>query len=318
MVDFIAIDFETANRRLDSACEMGIAVVEDMKVSKVLSSYIKPQGMDFDPSCVKVHGITPEMVADAPTFAEAWKRIGFLFNPHVPVLAHNARFDMSILKLSAPDVPKNLIYVDSMDIAKTLVEGSRSLAHCTECLGISLDDHHDAGCDAAASAEIALRGMQDLDCVNMWEFLHFAPWVKMHFLRDLEPQKTLRNQKVSHVQRGNDFYHLAERKSCSDIVPTVDCVNSGSPFCGKNIVLTGELSVSRNDAMQMIVNAGGILKSSVSRRTDYLIVGKQDVNIVGIDGMSTKEERAQELNQSGKAQIHVIGEDEFWKMLKNN
>lgn len=319
MVDFIAIDFETANHRLDSACEMGIAVVEDMQVSKVFCSYINPRGMEFDSSCIKVHGITPEMVADAPTFAEAWEKIGFLFSPHVPVLAHNAHFDMSVLKLSAPEAPENLMYVDSMDIAKTLVEGSRSLAHCTECLNISLDDHHDAGCDAAAAAEIALCGMRDLGCLTMWEFLHFAPWVKMHFLRDLEPQKTFSHQRKSdRIPKGNEFYHWKERKKCSDIVPTVKCVNSNSPFCGKNVVLTGELSISRNDAMQKIVNAGGTLKSSVSRYTDYLIVGKQNVNIVGVDGMSCKEERAQELNESGKAQIKVIGEAEFWELLENS
>ena len=155
MPDFIAIDFETANQHLNSACAIGISIVEDLKIVDRFSSYIRPVEMEFDERNISIHGITPEMVKSAPTFIELWEKIKGVFSPHVPVVAHNARFDLSVLKLSAPQDIPNLLYVDSIDIVKPLVSGSKSLSSCVNALNLSLNHHHDAGDDSEACAEIA-------------------------------------------------------------------------------------------------------------------------------------------------------------------
>ena len=47
------------------------------------------------------------------------------------------------------------------------------------------------------------------------------------------------------------------------------------PLAGKTFVITGTLpTLSRNDATQLIESAGGKVTSSVSARTDYLLVGE--------------------------------------------
>ena len=80
-------------------------------------------------------------------------------------------------------------------------------------------------------------------------------------------------------------------------------------------MLTGELhSLSRRDAMQKIVNVGGIVRSSVSTKTNYLIVGKQDKELVGEDGLSSKQEDALALIKNGKP-IKIINESEFLELL---
>ena len=71
----------------------------------------------------------------------------------------------------------------------------------------------------------------------------------------------------------------------------------------------------RTEAMQLAVDVGAKVASSVSRKTHYLVVGKQDLSLVGDDGMSTKEERAYELNSQGKADIKIIGEDTFLSLV---
>lgn len=84
----------------------------------------------------------------------------------------------------------------------------------------------------------------------------------------------------------------------------------------KNIVFTGELNtIERKDAMQKVVNAGGIVKTGVSSKTDFLIVGMQDKSIVGSKGISTKEKKAYELIEKGK-EIKIINENEFIKLLE--
>ena len=67
--------------------------------------------------------------------------------------------------------------------------------------------------------------------------------------------------------------------------------------------------------MQMAVNSGALVKTAVSKKTDFLIVGRQDTSLVGEDGMSTKEERAYDLINSGKADIKIIGETEFISLV---
>ena len=49
---------------------------------------------------------------------------------------------------------------------------------------------------------------------------------------------------------------------------------TGGPLTGKQFVLTGTLpNYSRDDAVRMIEQAGGKVTTSVSKKTDYVLVG---------------------------------------------
>ena len=54
---------------------------------------------------------------------------------------------------------------------------------------------------------------------------------------------------------------------------TAPVISSSASFIGKNVVLTGKLSISRLAAKQMIEGAGGHIASAVTGNTDYLIAG---------------------------------------------
>ncbi len=108
----------------------------------------------------------------------------------------------------------------------------------------------------------------------------------------------------------------SNQKICiSDIIPEQEN-DPSSPLYQKNVVFTGELSIPRKEAMQLAVNAGAVLKTAVSGKTDFLVVGKQDISIVGDDGMSGKEEKTTALNASGKANIRVITEKQFIELVQ--
>ena len=87
------------------------------------------------------------------------------------------------------------------------------------------------------------------------------------------------------------------------------------PFYQKKLVFTGTLKIPRIQAAQMAVDRGAVLSGSVSKKTDYLIVGEQDPVLVGEPIISSKEKRAIELNDSGEACIHIIREEEFLRLL---
>ena len=58
MFDFVAIDFETANKKHDP-CQIGIACVCNGKIADTINSYINPE-RQFDEICSKIHGISSE------------------------------------------------------------------------------------------------------------------------------------------------------------------------------------------------------------------------------------------------------------------
>lgn len=76
--------------------------------------------------------------------------------------------------------------------------------------------------------------------------------------------------------------------------------------------------MSRTEAMQAVFKLGASVKSSVSRKTDYLVVGKQDMLLVGSDGISSKEKKAVELNETGTAHIEIINEEQFLSVLQGD
>lgn len=311
--DFVTIDFETANNNLDSACSIGIVAVRNLQIIDSFYSLIKPNDFYFSENNIKIHGITSDMVETAPTVYELWPKIKHFFSPHVPVVAHNAHFDMSVLHNTFNvDIP-DFTYIDSMDIVAPLVGGRRSLSFCCEKLCVNLESHHNACSDAESTAKIVVCGLQSADCMSMWEYLYKFPHINSHLFKSIRPQ-----QKFSKSGQHKKNYAYYNKVRPSDISRTTNNINPDNLLYGKIVVFTGELSIERKEAMQLAVNAGAIVKSSVSGKTNYLIVGRQDINLVGDDGMSTKEEKAYALNSCGKANILIINEQEFLNIIKKD
>lgn len=73
----------------------------------------------------------------------------------------------------------------------------------------------------------------------------------------------------------------------------------------KTFVITGTLSKSREYFQELIESLGGKVSSSVSKKTDYLLLGKNESGKI-----STKEKTARDLG------IKIINEEEFQKLLK--
>lgn len=302
--DFVAIDFETATRRADSACSIGLVAVKNGEIAERIYSLICPPDNNYETANIAVHGITPDMTVESPTLPELWPTISRFFEGET-IIAHNAGFDVSVLKhslmgMSIPD----FWYFDSMNIAKGIVTGSRSLASCTECLGITLENHHNALADAEACANVVLCCLAQSG-VDTLEELHVEKGLDPHFYSDL-------HSPVEQTFRKLPSYSKAR---VQDVRPSVSSFDESNPLFGKTIVFTGTLRQSRTLAWQRSVDVGAIIKKDVSSKVDYLVVGQQDCDIVGADGMSGKEEKAHALNESGKARIEIIDEDKFLALV---
>ncbi|WP_257215886.1 exonuclease domain-containing protein [Fredinandcohnia onubensis] len=307
--DFIAIDFEIASKELSSACSMGLVFVANNEIVDKKHIYIQPPGLEFDPEMVDVHGITLDDVKDAKKFDEIWREIKDIFTDSNIFVAHNAQFDMSVLhaclteyNLELPD----FTYIDSIAISTRACSGvtvGNSLKERTEFFGISLENHHDALADAFATAELVLH------CVNLKKKKSLESYCRLHRSIAIKSFSELKPIK-SFVKR-----RKFTKVSVSEIAANAETFDENHILFGKNIVFTGELeTIERKTAMQKVADLGGVLKSGVSSKTHYLVVGKQDKSLVGEDGLSTKEEKAYELVEKGK-EIKIITEHDFLKMI---
>lgn len=179
----VGVDFETANSKRDSACSIGLAVVDGGKID-VHHHLIRPPVMRFDPVCVKIHGITPAMVRNAPTFEELYPDIKPMLE-HGPLWAHNSSFERSVFKALGETYKMDLpMEIDcTVKLSKRMfpeLERHRLDIVC-EHLGLKMK-HHDAGEDAWASAQIVLHAHRLADD-GQWEDPVFNPYVIPHRIR---------------------------------------------------------------------------------------------------------------------------------------
>lgn len=166
MLHFCAIDFETATHERNSACEMGICLVENGEIVETKTWLIKPPSFPyFHPRNIDVHGITPEDVQNAPTFEDIWHEAENMMYGNL-MIAHNAAFDAGVLRSCLEYYgffkPK-INYLCSISLAKkawkTLPRyGLKSLAEQHQ---INFN-HHRADADAEVCAKISLLSFERL------------------------------------------------------------------------------------------------------------------------------------------------------------
>ena len=154
----VALDFETADNRPDSACALGMARIRAGAVEDIFYSLIRPPRSRV--YFTHIHGLTWSMLRDAPSFAELWPHVEDFMMGAEYFLAHNASFDRGILYgccaaagLSPPDIPFLCTVKGSR---KSLGLRHNRLSDVCTHLDIELQHHH-AGSDALASARIYLH-----------------------------------------------------------------------------------------------------------------------------------------------------------------
>ena len=118
--------------------------------------------------------------------------------------------------------------------------------------------------------------------------------------------------------RHMDFASLLSFKkgACAkDILPTCTEFDETTPAFGKCFVFTGVLDkMSRSDAMQAVVNSGGVCADSVTRKTNYLVLGSFEYSSSVKGGKSTKQKKAEKLKIDG-FDIEIISENIFYDLI---
>ncbi len=117
----------------------------------------------------------------------------------------------------------------------------------------------------------------------------------------------------------DDFRSLFSKHSRIDyknITPATSDFDTDNPFFGKTVVFTGAMSISRVEAMQKVVNIGGLVGNGITKTTNYLVVGSLDFVKSINGGKSAKIIKAEKMILSG-LEISIITESTFLILLEN-
>lgn len=306
-MNFVAIDFETANEKRNSACSIGITVVENNIIVEERHWLIKPLEMRFESINIWIHGIKEEDVENEKNFKELWSEI----RPYLEgklVVAHNASFDMSVLRKTLDSY--NLEY-PTIDYCCTMImarnfypylENSK-LNTVSEHLGHKFN-HHNASADATACANILIKIVEELEVENINDLSKYICF---------KIGKIFKNDYTSAGKMKGDSIVSKRRNTIAN--GDVNENNRNDFFEGKTVVFTGALvSMSRYDAMKKVRAQGATTGSSVTKKTDVLVIAMKKVSTLSEANMSTKFKRANELNRNGQG-INLIDEETFLSYL---
>lgn len=160
-MNFIAMDFETANFEKHSACSLALVMVQNSKIVGQYYSLIQPETY-FHWKNVQIHGIRKEDVAQAPKFPEVWSDIEKYFQPNHLIVAHNAPFDCGVLQGCLDYyhlAPAHYLSLCTVKTSRRLFPEfpNHRLNTMCERLDIQLENHHNALDDSLACANILLK-----------------------------------------------------------------------------------------------------------------------------------------------------------------
>jgi DNA polymerase-3 subunit epsilon len=177
-MDFVSIDFETSTNSRESACSVGLVKFQDGKAVDTYYSLIRPPVLYIRPDFTEIHGLTIEDVKDAPVFADLWDSAIRPFIGGFPLVAHNAPFDMGVLravlewyKLAIPKLP----YFCTLALARQTWPGlqSYSLSVLAEKFGIVYNAHN-ALDDAMTCGKLVQMSAEKFGCTGIAGLLNAA------------------------------------------------------------------------------------------------------------------------------------------------
>lgn len=165
MMNFAAIDFETATAARNSACSVAVVEVRDGQLYDSYYTLIQPPANRYNWFNTRIHGITREDTANVPGFADIWAELRTHLEGRI-VVAHNSSFDMSVLRacLTESGLPAPMFsHCDTVKISQKVWPELEN--HKLDTVGSFLHidfNHHNALDDARTCAAIPIYAGAEL------------------------------------------------------------------------------------------------------------------------------------------------------------
>jgi DNA polymerase-3 subunit epsilon len=305
MLDFTAIDFETANSYRGSPCAVGLVRVRGGQAVDERRWLIRPPAKAnfFEPFHTMLHGIDAEQVRDAPRWDVVLPAIADYIGDDV-VVAHNAGFDIGVIRYACAvdniEWPEMRFLCSMVMSRRALSLPSYRLPFVAESLGCAMGEHHDPLADAHGVVGVvrALAGEAGATTLAGLAAAH--------------------HMSIGHMSSGLYAGSVAVGTGSRNFTPVevnADADPDGYLY-GRVVVFTGTMmSMTRDIARQECARVGATPEQNTTKHTNVLVVG--DINPAVLrpgSNVTGKARKAFELQDKGQA-IEVMTEDDFLRCL---
>ena len=296
MIDFpkkyVVIDLETTGLSpdWDRIIEIGAIKVENGSIIDTFQHLVYPGG-EIDSFIEQLTGITNEMLAGQPYIDDVLP----LFDKFVGnsiVMGHNVNFDINFLYEDYENVfgrPFSNDFIDTMRISRKLYP----------------DLEHHRLIDVIFQLQVTGSDLHRAlnDCEYTYKCYELMKGEILEKYGNLENFQAL--FKYSH----------SPKVDLTKLVAVNNEFDETHPLYKKVCVFTGTLEkYTRQQAAQIVVNLGGTCGNTVTKKTNYLILGNNDYCSSIKNGKSTKQQKAEEYKLKGQ-DIEIIPESVFYDMI---
>lgn len=306
--DIAVLDFETMNNNSDSPCEIGISLIKDLKIVDEYHSYINPPNNEYNLQNAKIHKISRECIAKAPEFEHVYNDIKTLIlNSHI-VIAHNAHFDVSVLKstIEKSNLPSiEYMYLDSINIIKNYINSKKvNLETLCDLYNIDKRNLHSALNDAQALSKIMISIAESRNYNSILELIQNMKnqYLKFSSLTKVQQAITFAFPKKSDLKT-------------SEINKIPVEIDDNSFFRNKAVVFTGDFEIGKDELKIIVRKNGAFIRNDVSPRIDILVEGIQQERFKDENGLVSKQRKARNLINQG-SNIQIINEVELLNLVK--
>ena len=305
LTTFVLLHTECLNKDINSVCHVILVPVVDGIRQETIEYILNPLA-EYE---MVTSGISWSVIKEAPLFADKWQEILETLIRYPVIVSSSEGYSaralfgtLDRLGLVFPPMP----YVNAKAICRrTLKQLSYSLDYLSyEYFDDSILDTETLEI-AQRWADLAIIGLKESSASDINEFADAAK-IKIGYISPLGfmPSRCRYTDKRS-------------KKSKNEIDLSKIDINADpeNPFCEMNVVFTGKMEVmTRVEAGSALLSHGGLEPDRLTMDTDFLVVGKQDLRVVGEKGLSGKMKKAAEYKEKG-CEIEIITEPEFIEML---
>ncbi len=288
---FVVIDLETTgfDPFYGEIIEISAIKFESGNPTSVFSELVKPHSL-ISPYIAELTGISNDMLCNCRDISEVMPAFISFIDSFV-LVGHNVNFDINFIydnyfKLTGKEFRNN--FVDTMRLSQKL------LPNLKNCKLLTLSAHY------GITPTTSHRALADCETTA----LCYA-----HLSEDAVKQ-------YGSVEAFTSACSVIHKHiSSKDLTTSNTVFDETHPLYNKVCCFTGALeSMQRKDAMQLVLDLGGTCSDSVTKKTNYLILGNTDYcsNIKG--NKTSKTLKAEKAKLAGQ-DIEIISENVFLDMV---
>lgn len=293
--NYVLVDIETTGLfpQYDEIIEISAVRIKNNEIIDSFSELVKPYN-EINSFIEQLTGITNDMVKNARRIKDVLKSFLSFIKEDDILVGYNFNFDVNFLYNSTLENINSYFsndFVDVLRFSRLLIKEK-----IDNCKLKTVAKFYDIDYSKAH------RGKED--CLITFQVF-----------------KNLQNEAINQYGSLENFFEhrknieRGKKYNLNNITTEKESFNEDHPIYKNTFCFTGKLEkMTRTEAAQIVVDCGGFISSSITSKTNFLVLGNNDYCSTIKDGKSSKQKKAEKMKLDGM-DIEIIPEDVFYEMI---